>query len=118
MGFYCERGFLKKGIVEAVIEFYNQHLEFGQIPLVEASQDGVLGLVREFYIILLTVLWDDPYLTTYIQEVNNIMDPNTINAPLGVSNVSTATYKAKAREMDMKWLRDTLIMMLIRTKST
>lgn len=47
--------------------------------LVEGTQDGVSGCVREFYVILPTMLQDDPRRIMYIREVKVYVDDAIIN---------------------------------------
>lgn len=56
------------------------------------------------------MVWDDANPTIYISEVDTLPYIGTINEVLGVLNISNVRYMAKAWDMDVKWLRDTLIM--------
>lgn len=52
--------------------------------------------------------WKDPNPTIRIRGVD-VPVAQTINEVLGRPHVSNVSYKAKLEEMDMRWLRDTLI---------
>lgn len=52
--------------------------------------------------------WEDPNPTIYICEVEFLVDVETINDVLGVSEVSNVEFNSQLRGMDWQWLRDTL----------
>ncbi|KAM3270108.1 hypothetical protein P3S67_030014 [Capsicum chacoense] len=96
-------------VEEEAPKFYARLKEFGWMPLVEPPRGCVSGWVREFYSMLPTVRWDDPHPTICIREVHVPVDVANINMVLGVPNISNADFEAKYKEMDLQWLRDTLI---------
>uniref|UniRef100_M1DAW6 Putative plant transposon protein domain-containing protein n=1 Tax=Solanum tuberosum TaxID=4113 RepID=M1DAW6_SOLTU len=83
-------------------------LKLSQNP-VDSPTPNVISKVREFYVILPTVRWDDPHPSIRIPGVDIPMNATTINKVLEVPKVSNAEYEAKPRDMDMGWLRDTLV---------
>lgn len=96
-------------VEEEAPKFYARLREFGWMPLVEPPWGGVLGWVREFYGMLPTVHWDDPHPTICIQEVHVPVYVAIINKVLGVPNISNVDFEANYMEMDLRWLRDTLV---------
>lgn len=67
----------------------------------EAPYDRALECVKDFYAILRTFLWDNPYSIICIWGVNALIDVSIINNVLGVPNVFDAKYLANARDLDM-----------------
>lgn len=53
--------------------------------------------------------WDYPHPIIRILEVDIPSNVTFINEVLEVSKVSNAEYEAKLREIDLEWLRDTLV---------
>lgn len=106
MGFYCERGFVLHKLEEKDPVFYARLVEFGWIPLIEASLDTRYTWVRYFYVILIIVCWDDPYLVIHVWGVDIPLNVDVINE---VPEVSTHEFWTRIREMYVYWLRDTMI---------
>uniref|UniRef100_M1D8X6 Putative plant transposon protein domain-containing protein n=1 Tax=Solanum tuberosum TaxID=4113 RepID=M1D8X6_SOLTU len=77
--------------------------------LTEAPPDARSTWVKEFYAILPTVRWDDSYPVIRIRGVDIPLNATAINEALEVSEISNAKYEAKLREMDLEWLRYTLV---------
>uniref|UniRef100_M1DZD2 Putative plant transposon protein domain-containing protein n=1 Tax=Solanum tuberosum TaxID=4113 RepID=M1DZD2_SOLTU len=80
-GFCYERGFVLLKLEEKAPTFYARLMEFGWTPLTKAPTDAL----------------DIPLNDTFINEA------------LEFTEVSNAEYEAKLREIDLGWLRDTLI---------
>lgn len=78
--------------------------------LVKATLAMVSSWVRDFYVIVLSILSDDPNPIICIRGVDASINAATTYKLLGVPNVSNTMYIDKAWEMDIWWLRDTLIM--------
>ncbi|KAH0685798.1 hypothetical protein KY284_016351 [Solanum tuberosum] len=53
--------------------------------------------------------WDDPHPIICIWGVNIALNAITIKEALEVPDVSNAEYEAKISEMDLRWLRNTLV---------
>lgn len=98
-----------RGIAAATPNFYNRLHEFSLMPLVEAPRDMVSGWLRELYVSLSTVLWEDTNPTIHTQGVDVPMSATIFNEVLGLLNISNVGYMSKDWDIDMRWLRDMLV---------
>uniref|UniRef100_M1DN20 Putative plant transposon protein domain-containing protein n=1 Tax=Solanum tuberosum TaxID=4113 RepID=M1DN20_SOLTU len=86
IGFYCERGFLLLKLEEKAHAFYARLMEFEWTPLTEAPPNAHFT-------------WG-----VYIP-----LNATAINEALKLPKVLNVEYEAKLWEMDLGWLRNTLI---------
>ncbi|KAH0687963.1 hypothetical protein KY290_016988 [Solanum tuberosum] len=108
-GFCCKRGFVLLKLEEKAPAFYARLMKFGWLHLTDTPLAARADWVREFYAILPTIRWDDPHPILYIREVHIPLNATAINEVLELPEVSSEEYEAKTREMDLGWLRDTLV---------
>ncbi|KAH0699046.1 hypothetical protein KY284_013261 [Solanum tuberosum] len=108
-GFCCERGFVLLKLEKKAHIFYASLMKFEWTPLTEAPPDARSTWVRKFYAILPTVQWDDFHPIFRIWRVDIPLNATIINEALEFPEVPNAEYEAKLREIELGWLRDTMI---------
>ena len=89
--------------------FYAWLVEFQWLPLTEASSNlrSTLGEGVLWYPPHSTL--DVPYPVICIWRDETPLNANTINAVFEVTEVPNFTFEDKLREIDLEWLRDTIV---------
>ena len=65
--------------------------------------------MRKFYSILPIVCLEGPYLVIHVWGVDIPLNITTINEVMEVPEAPNLEYEAKIKEMDLEWLRDTIV---------
>ena len=107
--FYCERALVLRTVEEKTFAFYAHLVEFEWLPLTKAPPDARSTWVRKLYSILPIVCLEGPYLVIRVWGVDIPLNTTTINEVMEVPEVPNLEYKAKRKEMDLEWLRDTIV---------
>lgn len=80
---------------EKALAFDAHLIEFGLDPLNDDLPDACSIWVKEFYVILPIVHWQDPYLVIRVWGVDIPLNCTTINNVLGFPGVPNTEFEAK-----------------------